>query len=30
VARILTLWLAVVIGMVAMAHSLLIAKDIRF
>lgn len=30
VARILTLWLAVAIGMVAMAYSLLIAKDIRF
>lgn len=30
VARILTLWLAVAIGMVAMAHSLLIARDIRF
>ena len=29
VARILTLWLAVAIGMVAMAHSLLIAKDIQ-
>ena len=30
VARILTLWLAVAIGMVAMAYSLLVAKDIRF
>lgn len=30
VARILTLWLAVAIGMVAMAHSVLVAKDIRF
>jgi uncharacterized membrane protein YbhN (UPF0104 family) len=30
VARILTLWLAVAIGMVAMAYSLLVARDIRF
>ncbi|MCF8160095.1 MAG: flippase-like domain-containing protein [Polaromonas sp.] len=30
VARILTLWLAVAIGMVAMAYSVLVARDIRF
>lgn len=30
VVRILTLWLAVALGMIAMAYSLLIAKDIRF